>query len=506
MAGEENWRERYLALSRDHEAAQGQRRDAEHLLTRTIARLCVAAGGLDPVLDPHLERLRSAVRKGYTPALQEQLGELADAVVSVGEARRKGDLPGRLIDRLDLPGRQGAKAKAAWARLAENPEAAGAAQLDEFLALLGLARPTVAPEGGKGLFGRLFHGSEPPPPNRVVGELLGRIEWPATLAPDLQGLQGTLAAATDPGAWTGVLEQLGALVAKALSGAEQEAQVAQSFLTDLTERLQAIDAHFRGERALRDRARSSADRLGDMMRREVGGLSNSVHRSSDLGQLRQAVLSSLDRIQTQVDQHLEAEEGLRREAEARESELGSALEKLEREAFDLRRQVSRTQDLALRDTLTGLPNRRAYDARMAQEFARWRRFGEPLVLLLWDVDNFKQVNDTYGHKAGDRALQLIAEVLGRRVRETDFLARHGGEEFALLLVGAHLEQALKVAEVMRAAVAGAGLHSNNRPVPITVSGGLAQFREGDTPEGVFERADQALYAAKRAGKDRCQTA
>ena len=132
--------------------------------------------------------------------------------------------------------------------------------------------------------------------------------------------------------------------------------------------------------------------------------------------------------------------------------MRSELHQLEQETFDLRRQVAQTYHEAMRDSLTGLPNRRAFDERISQEYARWKRFRETLALLVLDVDDFKRVNDTFGHKSGDKALAMIAKLLGERVRETDFIARYGGEEFVVLLTGADRADALRIAEAMRLAV------------------------------------------------------
>jgi diguanylate cyclase len=162
--------------------------------------------------------------------------------------------------------------------------------------------------------------------------------------------------------------------------------------------------------------------------------------------------------------------------------------------------------LALRDPLTGLPNRLAYEERVNQEYARWRRFASPLTMLVWDVDNFKSINDKYGHQAGDEALRVIAQSLKQRLRETDFVARYGGEEFVTLLIGANAQQAFKVAEEMRKKVMESVFQAADQSVSITISCGLSQFAEGDDIESVFARADQAVYQAKRGGKNRCEVA
>jgi diguanylate cyclase len=160
--------------------------------------------------------------------------------------------------------------------------------------------------------------------------------------------------------------------------------------------------------------------------------------------------------------------------------------------------------MALLDAVTGLPNRLAYEERMELELARWKRFDSPLTMLVWDVDDFKKINDRYGHQAGDKALRVIAQSLKARLRETDFIARFGGEEFVCLLCGAEGEEALSVAEEMRQSVESNGFHSQGKPVVVTISCGLTSFRKGDGVEQVFSRADKALYQAKRSGKNRCE--
>jgi diguanylate cyclase len=159
--------------------------------------------------------------------------------------------------------------------------------------------------------------------------------------------------------------------------------------------------------------------------------------------------------------------------------------------------------MALLDAVTGLPNRLAYEERVEQEMARWKRFDDPLTLLIWDVDDFKSINDRFGHQAGDKALRVIAQSLKARLRETDFIARFGGEEFVCLLCGAQGKEALSVAEEMRRSVESNAFHSQGKPVPVTISCGVASFQTGETLDDVFSRADRALYQAKKSGKNRC---
>lgn len=159
--------------------------------------------------------------------------------------------------------------------------------------------------------------------------------------------------------------------------------------------------------------------------------------------------------------------------------------------------------LATSDALTGLLNRRVFLLRLEQEFERSRRYGVPLSLLVIDCDHFKQVNDGYGHAVGDLALQTLA-ILGQEVmRSCDIFARMGGEEFAILLPETSLEQAAAVAERLRLAVAKHPLETFAGNLHFTVSIGVSQLESGDlTVESLLVRADNALYAAKHAGRNR----
>jgi diguanylate cyclase (GGDEF)-like protein len=156
--------------------------------------------------------------------------------------------------------------------------------------------------------------------------------------------------------------------------------------------------------------------------------------------------------------------------------------------------------LAHQDSLTGLKNRRRFDEDLSTEMARCRRDGHSSALLLLDLDNFKDINDSLGHAAGDRAIEEIAGVLRARMRETDVLARLGGDEFAIVLPGANVVEAKVVAETIAGAIRD-HIPQEGLP-PITVSVGIAIFGEtGTSLDAVRSEADAALYAAKDAGRD-----
>jgi two-component system, cell cycle response regulator len=161
------------------------------------------------------------------------------------------------------------------------------------------------------------------------------------------------------------------------------------------------------------------------------------------------------------------------------------------------RLLKEIEQLAKVDVLTGLANRRVFESALSREVARAHRTHLELSLVLFDVDRFKAVNDTRGHQAGDEVLRQVASALSSVAREVDLVARHGGEEFAAILPACSCQQAIEVAERMRAAIAAIP------QIGVTVSGGVATL-PGDAVDGdqLVAAADKALYDAKRAGRDR----
>ncbi|MEK8051687.1 GGDEF domain-containing protein [Ideonella sp. DXS22W] len=186
----------------------------------------------------------------------------------------------------------------------------------------------------------------------------------------------------------------------------------------------------------------------------------------------------------------------------------------QREIDQLRHEVQRAREESQVDALTGLPNRRAFDRRLGAELsasaggASGADARRPCLLMM-DLDHFKRINDNYGHPFGDQVLRAVAQVLQAVVREPALAARVGGEEFAVLLPAATLDEALALAEKLRATVAGSRVRRKGHEAPIeriTLSLGAAVWHAGEAPEALIDRADRALYTAKAAGRDRVAVA
>jgi len=161
---------------------------------------------------------------------------------------------------------------------------------------------------------------------------------------------------------------------------------------------------------------------------------------------------------------------------------------------------SELEHLLLTDSLTNVGNRRFLTRRLDEEVMRAQRYGRALTVVFFDLDYFKEVNDQYGHQAGDVVLQRVAQCLSSNIRSSDHIARFGGEEFVVLLTETGIDDALAQVERMREAVA--NLEFTEPPVRIRVSAGLAQWMDSETGDSLLQRSDRALYRAKAEGRNR----
>ena len=175
-------------------------------------------------------------------------------------------------------------------------------------------------------------------------------------------------------------------------------------------------------------------------------------------------------------------------------------------AADLAETNNRLEEMVTTDALTGLVNRRGFDIRLLQECAQARRLERPISLLLLDIDHFKRFNDHYGHQTGDDCLRKVAVAIGSSIRRPfDIAARYGGEEFAVILPATDPAGTASVSEQVRAAVAALAIpHAGSEFSHVTISVGAVTLSSNEVPSpaGLVHLADHALYAAKRAGRNR----
>ena len=296
---------------------------------------------------------------------------------------------------------------------------------------------------------------------------------------------------------------------------------AKKMFQEVTKEIETIDARIRSERS------QTTDFLGDLRERldgfeEVLGLmaedgENSVKRSEalqtevgaetegigeavntdDIQKARSLIKEGIGRLTERLAQHVVEERQQNEAAQARVVELNDRLSALEAEADSLRSEIRNKADLALKDALTGVYNRAGYEERTVELFARWQRSGAPLSMVFVDCNKFKEINDTYGHAAGDLVLVKVAEVLSDRARASDIVCRYGGDEFVVLLPDTKSTGAEVFAKSAFEEVLNAGFNDNGKPLDVSISCGVTELVTGDSLESAMGRADEAMYQAKK---------
>ncbi|EHR40065.1 sensor domain-containing diguanylate cyclase [Alishewanella jeotgali] len=288
-------------------------------------------------------------------------------------------------------------------------------------------------------------------------------------------------------------------------GINQERLSAENFLLRLNDALASVQQAVESSLQNSGHLAAKLAQLNQKIEAQIDHLGTQSQQAESLEQLKQLVVSRM----TELTQSLQEREALEQQQRTQIQQILSALEQkvkeLEQEAQGFRQRIAEQNFRSLRDSLTGIANRAAYDERLQLEFKRWQRFGTPLCIVLADVDHFKTINDNYGHSAGDKTLKVIAKTLQQAIRKTDFIARYGGEEFVILLPDTELSNLAEPLNLIREKIKTIPFKFKNKSVPITISLGATQLKHGDSLQTAFERADQALYQAKKAGRDRVVT-
>ncbi len=540
------WKKKYLA-SLDHlDAREKQLAETENLMRHSLTRLSLAAAGIDPALDEQLENFRKVVRGGADKArLQHLIDDISQTVKRIDQKQARGS-KAATTPRADVSepapptatrakatsGKAGRGEKAARAKesasatdglllVADVLERQGldAVRLNAVREAIHKAvgdRQLEAAAGklaalvisGDGSPATRSGGASPALPGRVAADvprvllqLLENIQVPAELQQRAEQVRTQLDKSTGPSEWKENVGLVAGLIAEIGRTVEKEKVELEAFLRQLTDRLRDLDQQLKGAETHRQASQASGQHLDVVVEDQVRGIESSVRDATSLGQLKSGVQDRIELIRTHLADHRRAEASRQTEMQRQLSQVTSRLSAMEMESAQLRSHLKQRHEQAMVDALTGVPNRLAYEDRLTQEYAQWKRYQTPLTLMMADIDRFKQINDGFGHKAGDKALKLIARLLKQTLRETDFMARYGGEEFVILLTQTTGQLAKDVAEKLRATIEKAEFNNGDTRIPITLSIGFATFRAGDGPEEVFARADAAMYRAKSGGRN-----
>ncbi len=491
----QDWKVQYRTLLNEVEAKQVNWEALEDELRSAAVRLAIAAMGQDPTIDRSLEAIHRSIKsRSGGSELGTQLEDLSSAV-SVHEKNMANhstvDLSG-FVAELGLPHAdlhrfiEGLESDQHLSRAQTLKELAG--ELNRLLEV-GSQSEETAEAAVKSVLDRLVqHIREVP----ALGEAINNFERFIRDGEALDNLDAPLSA-------------LAKSITSIIDSLEQDRSELEAFLEQITRQLEQFESWSLWQRDDSQGRKKDSDEFGSNVEKQVDELHADIEASTELGDLKTRVQVRLDSIADQLQDFRDRETERLSEAESRNAVLKDEINRLKVRTSHLAQRCGDQESRLMFDTLTGVHTRYAYDKRLQEEFQRWQRHGQPLVFSIWDIDLFKSVNDNCGHQVGDRLLKVIAGLLQEQSRIEDFVARIGGEEFVVLFPSTQLEPAEMLANRLREMIANAVFHHKDSQMQITVSCGLTEFQEGDTPKTAYERADRALYQAKNSGRNRCVT-
>ena len=444
MSETADWKQKYRDSLIEMEAEELRWKQVEQVLRRLVGRLCAAGMGVNPRLDDELIALAAANRRN---AEAVELARLADSLTTTVVA----------VD-------------------AASPV------------------PTIT-----------FPATDTHT-RLAIKSLLERLAARDPKDPVAPALIGELAGAKNDSALAGVVTRAADLVHAHSEQLQRERQQTAEILAEVTKRLEEMAGYLSDSNHANRTRFEDTQTYSDVVMSQMRELTDEAAGAKELGVLQSLVTARLERVAQHVSNFRAREEFRLLEVNGRAERMRTRIAELERETTDLHSRLDSEKQSARIDPLTGIANRKSFEERFACEIAEKPCAGLAVVMLLWDLDNFKLINDSYGHRAGDRVLQSVAACFMAAVRGNDFVARIGGEEFVMLLSGTKIEQAMLIANQVRSAVEALRFHFRGTPVRVTVSCGLTEVKENDAGDAAFDRADAALYRAKHSGKNLCVAA
>ena len=333
---------------------------------------------------------------------------------------------------------------------------------------------------------------------RPVINLLNNLQQNSDLTEHVSTLLSQAEEVTDNNGLCRLLEETSKLIISSVNNATGQFE---HFLLSLKERLDQVDSFINLQSQTNKAIAKCSDQLSDSMNEQVGELKTSITDSDSLEELENHVVKSIEFILSDLQNFNSSRETLEYDSKQQIKNLEEQLKIAKDESESLRNNLQQQRQRAMTDPLTRLPNRQAYDERLQLEYHRWQRYKKPLSLVMSDLDHFKKINDTYGHTCGDYVLQQIADCISSQLRETDFVARFGGEEFVMLLPETNIKEAVIAMNKLRAYIRQLQLQFSGKTFSANMSFGVATFEAKDDYNLVFNRADTALYRAKSRGRN-----
>ncbi len=460
-------------------------------LNEAVAELEQMAGSW--LLKRRLKRFRKSLTGKNHPSASQLVGELKDlqsaALKSVQdnvapEDQNKNEPPAPVVQREN--------------NAADDAPEPGAHRKDSAAEGPGEQAPGADPQSAEATSGPVVS-TDWSAVQQVLLHLLERVETVTDTQEQLQDVYKQVTAGIDEQLLIPVLERVRDLFDLSLAGLRGEYRL---FLDAVDKRLGGLLSNMETVQSRGEAGIERRQQFNKGIETGFAAMRAQANAAEDIGAIKHSIEDNLQHLGHVLSRYSAESDADSAQSNAELMAMRGRLEELESESKTARKQMEQQRCLAMTDSLTSLPNRRALDERMEHEFAQWQRYKSHLSVALMDIDFFKKVNDTHGHAGGDQALMLIGNIISNRVRQVDFAARFGGEEFAILMSSTTIEQAARLLEHLRRFIEECGFNYQGQHVRITMSIGLTEARAGDDPNSALERADAALYKAKQTGRNR----
>ncbi len=293
-----------------------------------------------------------------------------------------------------------------------------------------------------------------------------------------------------------LLDAIADRVSQYISLSRQQRTEALATLLSLNGRISGVASSLEHVTAVASQAFEANQEFNAMIQAEVAGLDLSLQEVEDTTSVKRVVSIAARSITSYLDDKTSFDADRRAQFERDLSTIRVATSQMEGKLVEQCQKATHSGALEMRDPLTGCYNRMAYLDHAARAHACWRQSGDALSLVFLGIDHLNQVNEQFGHKAGDQVLRVIAKLAQEELKDRGTLFRNGGGEFVCLLRGASASRAFQLAEQLRQQVLGFRFHSKGEKIDISLSCGVAQLTTDDDMDGVFERAYGALRAAR----------
>lgn len=283
---------------------------------------------------------------------------------------------------------------------------------------------------------------------------------------------------------------------------KQERSTAKIFLSTLSETLATVQASVSSTIEINTTSNAKHDKINKELHEKINEMSAGIKDANSLTDMKVDVNDKLLNIAKTLEKKTKLEEEQRKTLESKLTRMSAQVEQLELQSQSFEKRIQEQQAKSLQDALTKLGNRAAFDEHFAKEIVRFHHKKFNLAISVIDLDDFKRINDTYGHTAGDKTLQVIANTLKKVIGDDAFIGRYGGEEFVLVFSDMDKVTVMNKLNILRKKVASLPFTFKNNRVSITLSVGVSLVKQDDNVHSAFERADDALYQAKKDGKNR----